>query len=85
MGAADEGHNPENTTEAIEQEGIVSSIVNLLNLNGWNLSRSLQYGERLLLEAALHKAHGNQTQTARLLGITPRCAYNKGHKHHLHR
>jgi len=49
-------------------------MVNLLSLNGWNLSRSLQYCEKLLLEAALHKAHGNQSQTARLLGITPRSA-----------
>jgi transcriptional regulator with PAS, ATPase and Fis domain len=70
--------------EALRQD-IPASIVNLLDLNGWNLSRSLQYCERLLLEAALHKAHGNQSQTARLLGITPRSVYNKVHKYHLHR
>jgi DNA-binding NtrC family response regulator len=55
-----------------------------LDLNDWNLSRSLQHCERLLLEAALHKAHGNQSETARLLGITPRSVYNKLHKHQLH-
>jgi DNA-binding NtrC family response regulator len=83
--AADQGNAPQNATQASEQAGIVSSIVNLLDRNGWNLSRSLQHCERLLLEAALHKAHGNQSQTARLLGITPRSVYNKVHKHHLHR
>jgi len=60
-----------------------ASMLNVLNLNGWNLSRSLQHCERLLLEAALHKAQGNQSQTAHLLGITPRSVYNKIHKHQL--
>jgi DNA-binding NtrC family response regulator len=80
---ADEGKGlPKSTQEAWRQD-IPTSIVNLLDLNDWNLSRSLQYCERLLLEAALHKAHGNQSQTARLLGITPRSVYNKVHKYHL--
>jgi transcriptional regulator with PAS, ATPase and Fis domain len=60
-----------------------TSMLNVLDLNGWNLSRSLHHCERLLLEAALHKARGNQSQTARLLGITPRSVYNKIHKHQL--
>ena len=46
-------------------------MVNLLDANGWNLSRSLQHCERLLLEAALHLTHGNQSQTARLLESRP--------------
>jgi DNA-binding NtrC family response regulator len=78
--AADDGMN---TLETLRQD-LPASIVNLLDLNGWNLSRSLQYCERLLLEAALHKAHGNQSQTARLLGITPRSVYKKIHKYQLH-
>jgi len=55
-------------------------MMSLLDLNGWNLSQSLQYCERLLLEAALHRAHGNQSRAAELLGITPRSVYNKLHK-----
>ena len=35
------------------------------------LAQALQHCERLLLEVALHRAHGNQSHTARLLGITP--------------
>jgi transcriptional regulator with GAF, ATPase, and Fis domain len=36
------------------------------------------------LEAALHRAQGNQSQTARLLGITPRSVYNMVRKYNLH-
>jgi transcriptional regulator with GAF, ATPase, and Fis domain len=71
------------TLEIPPQKGL-PSLVELLDLNGWNLTHALQYCERLLLEAALYKTHGNQAQTARLLGITPRSVYNKVHKHHLH-
>ncbi len=56
---------------------------NLLGVNGWNLSKSLEHCERIFLEAALHQAQGNQSQTARLLGITPRSVYNKVRKHRL--
>jgi transcriptional regulator with GAF, ATPase, and Fis domain len=66
-------------------QDLPSSIVNLLDINGWNLARALQDCERLFLKAALHKAHGNQSYMARLLGITPRSVYNKVHKYHLHR
>lgn len=65
------------------QYDLPASMLNVLDLNGWNLSRSLQHCERLLLEAALHKTQGNQSQTAHLLGITPRSVYNKIHKHQL--
>ncbi|HJU04389.1 MAG TPA: sigma-54 dependent transcriptional regulator [Nitrospiraceae bacterium] len=59
-------------------------LVQLLQANGWNLSRSLRQCEKSLMEAALHRARGNQTETARILGITPRSVYNKLRKHHLH-
>jgi DNA-binding NtrC family response regulator len=81
---ASEGKDTPQSTPEAPQQHIPSSIVGLLDLNDWNLSRSLQHCERLLLEAALHKAHGNQSETARLLGITPRSVYNKLHKYQLH-
>ncbi len=59
-------------------------LARLLHANSWNLSRSLQYCEKLFLEAALHRAQGNQSQTARLLGITPRSVYNMVRKYNLH-
>jgi transcriptional regulator with GAF, ATPase, and Fis domain len=61
-----------------------SDLAKLLHANSWNLSRSLQYCEKLFLEAALHRAQGNQSQTARLLGITPRSVYNMVRKYNLH-
>jgi two-component system response regulator AtoC len=61
----------------------VQAAVSLLEENEWNLSRSLQSFERYLIEAAMQQARWNQSQAARLLGITPRSVYNKVRKHHL--
>jgi transcriptional regulator with GAF, ATPase, and Fis domain len=61
-----------------------SDLAKLLHANSWNLSRSLQHCEKLFLEAALHRSQGNQSKTARLLGITPRSVYNMVRKHNLH-
>jgi two-component system nitrogen regulation response regulator GlnG len=83
--AASEEQDPPQSTLDAPHRHIPSSIMSLLDLNGWNLTQALQHCERLLLEAALHKAHGNQSRTAQLLGITPRSVYNKLHKHQMHR
>jgi DNA-binding NtrC family response regulator len=48
-----------------------------------NLSRALAGVEKRVLQAALLTTHGNQTETARLLGITPRSVYNKLRKYNL--
>ncbi len=53
----------------------------VLDTNSWNLSRSLLTCERHFLKAALTRSHGNQSATARLLGVTPRSIYNKLRKH----
>lgn len=53
----------------------------LLDANGWNLSRSLAHCEQEAVEAAIQRAHGNQSESARLLGITPRSVYNKMRKY----
>ena len=65
-------------------EELRAQLARVLDEHGWNLTRSLEYCERLLLESALLRAEGNQTQTARLLGITARSVYNKVRKHNLH-
>jgi transcriptional regulator with GAF, ATPase, and Fis domain len=59
-------------------------LAQLLDAHSWNLSRSLQHCEKLFLEVALDRAQGNQSQTARLLGITPRSVYNMVRKYNLH-
>jgi len=60
-----------------------SDLVNLLDAHGWSLSQTLRYCERILLEAALRRKQGNQSQTARLLGLTPRSIYSKIRRYHL--
>jgi transcriptional regulator with GAF, ATPase, and Fis domain len=67
-------------TEPVDHQ---RSFLNILDLNGWNLSKSLEYCERSLLKCALQFSQGNQSRTARLIGITPRSVYNKLHKHKL--
>jgi DNA-binding NtrC family response regulator len=62
---------------------IMNYIVRLLEVNEWNLSRSLETCERHAMEAAMRRVAGNQSKAARLLGITPRSVYNKMHKHRL--
>ncbi len=59
--------------------GLLQQLVS----EGWSLSKSLEYREWSLVESALRLANGNQSRTARLLGITPRSVYKKVHRHSL--
>jgi transcriptional regulator with PAS, ATPase and Fis domain len=87
-------HKPENTASAPAARLTMSTprrasedwsalVGKLVRDNGWSLEQSLQHCEKVLLETALELASGNQSRTARLLGITPRSVYNKLRKHHL--
>jgi transcriptional regulator with GAF, ATPase, and Fis domain len=55
----------------------------LLTTNDWNLAQSLKSCERSILQEALRASHGNHSQAARLLGITPRSVYNKVRRYRL--
>jgi DNA-binding NtrC family response regulator len=61
----------------------VSPFVRILEANDWNLRRSLKDCERQALEAAIERTRGNQSEIARLLGVTPRTVYSKVRKHRL--
>jgi DNA-binding NtrC family response regulator len=69
--------------DLFNSETFTSSLLRILEANGWNLRRSLENCERHALEAAIKRTHGNQSEIARLLGITPRSVYNKVHKYRL--
>ena len=77
------GMDVESSFRDTESQNIRASLTTLLDRKGWNLARALEYCERLLFEVALQRAAGNQSQVARLLGITPRSVYNKIHKYQL--
>ena len=55
----------------------------LLARHQGNLGAALEECERTLIENVLRRRRGNQSETARLLGITPRCVYNKLRKYGL--
>jgi len=59
-----------------EPPALVTCMASLLDRHG-DLSHSMNECERLLVEAALRRASGNQSRAARLLGITPRSVFNK--------
>jgi len=50
-------------------------------MHGWGLSRAVAHCEKVLLAAALERTRGNQSEAARLLGITSRSVYNKLRRH----
>jgi transcriptional regulator with GAF, ATPase, and Fis domain len=49
-----------------------------------NLAGCLESCDRAVVAIALERAHGNQTEAARILGRTGRTIYNKVRKHSLH-
>jgi DNA-binding NtrC family response regulator len=75
-------HNAQ-AVDMCNRETFTSSIIRVLETNDWNLRRSLENCERQALEAAIQRSRGNQSEIARLLGITPRSVYNKLHKFQL--
>jgi DNA-binding NtrC family response regulator len=66
-----------------DSKTMATCVIRLLDASGWNLPRSMEICERHALEAAMASTQGNQSQTAKLLGITPRSVYNKLCKYNL--
>jgi two-component system, NtrC family, response regulator PilR len=76
---------PESRPRIDADDADENDFLRILDDHDWNLSKALEYCERSLLKCALEFTQGNQSQTARLIGITPRSVYNKLHKHKLTR
>ena len=82
----DTGRQDEEARQPVPQtseDDFLGHLVKLLNTGAWKLPQCLDYCEKLLLKAALQISNGNQSRTAKVLGITPRSVYNKIHKHNL--
>jgi DNA-binding NtrC family response regulator len=54
--------------------------VEYLQSHGWSLGKAVRHLEFILVRVALSVSGGNQSEAARLLGVTPRSVYNKLHK-----
>jgi DNA-binding NtrC family response regulator len=57
--------------------------VAILDATEWKLENALELCEQHLVAAALGASRGNRSRAARLLGISPRCIFNKMRKHRL--
>ena len=85
LSAEPTGPDDSNKPAAIDKddEGVQTRLADILSAKNWNLSRSMEYCEKLLVSLALRKSRGIQAQTSKLLGITPRTLYSKIRKYHL--
>ena len=70
------------TTRDLEVE-VRRQFQRLADLTEGRLDQSMDFCERILISVALERARGNQSETARLLHITPRSVYNKLRRHQL--
>lgn len=69
--------------ERLSSSEMHSLALSLTHRQGWNLHTCLSQCEREIIEAAIFYTRNNQSQAARLLGLTPRSIYNKLRKHQL--
>jgi transcriptional regulator with PAS, ATPase and Fis domain len=76
-GAACQMNQPETPSVQLSSGEWIAGLLTRLDSQEWTLSRVVHHCERLVVEAALQRAHGNHSQAARVLGITPRTLYNK--------
>jgi len=69
--------------ETSAQSPMLSLAIRIGEQCDWNLGKCLFECEREIVQAAMLRTRNNQSQAARLLGLTPRSVYNKIRKHKL--
>ncbi|MEP6917386.1 MAG: sigma 54-interacting transcriptional regulator [Acidobacteriota bacterium] len=77
-----DGNSPNLSTAGDERASPVDAVA-VLDAASWKLERALDLCEEQLVVAALGASSGNRARAARLLGISPRCIFNKMRKHRL--
>ncbi len=77
------GPDPQVLSGQLPQADMNELVKRILDGQGWNLSSALRECERRVFQAAMDRTQGNQSQAARLLGITARSVYNKLRKYRL--
>lgn len=73
----------ESRQQAAPPGSLENAVAQALLRHEWSLVSVLDECERIAMKTALDHSHGNQSETARLLRITPRTIYNKLRKHRL--
>lgn len=76
---------PGSSPQQQAEEAIPAPIDLNIYAQTWNLEQRLCQYEREIIMSALKHTKFNQSRAAHLLGITPRCVYNKLRRHHLSR
>ena len=81
-----EGERAERSTNSLAEATppVDFMLAGLLEANAGSLSQCLAICEKLFVEIALRRSRGNQSQAARMLGVTSRSIYNMLRKHRLH-
>jgi DNA-binding NtrC family response regulator len=77
------GARPSTNTSGSENGVAPLDPVAILEATSWKLEGALDLCEQHLVAAALGASRGNRSRAARLLGISPRCIFNKMRKHRL--
>ena len=71
------------TRSQMEPDEFFQMLFRRMKAQAWTLRQTIDYCERLFLEEVLHQTQGNQSQAAKLLGITARSIYSKVKEYHL--
>ncbi len=74
---------PADSIAPFDSQQPLGTLANMLASTGSNLAQCLAHCEKILVQRAMEQACGNQSETARILGITARSVYNKLRKHSL--
>jgi len=78
-----DGASPSSSTAHAQDRASPLDPVAVLDAAAWKLEGALDLCERKLVAAALGASRGNRSRAARLLGISPRCIFNKMRKYRL--